>query len=197
MSILALMRWCGLAALVGGVLFVLADFLGLTLGSDFAQAAATGSFLVQQLLFLLGAVLVLFGLFGLYLSQSEAAGALGVAGFLLAFLGTALVAGVSWAQAFIAPFVAREAPELLAVANFAFPLTFLIFALGWVLFGVATLRASIYPRAAAIVLIIGAVLPFVGFLLPVSAFVFGIGVAWLGFVLFAQRSAAEVLPPRA
>lgn len=197
MSFLALMRWCGLAALVGGVLIVFGDVVGLTLGGDFAEAATTGSFVVQQLLLLLGTVLVLFGLFGLYVSQSEAAGALGIVGFLLAFLGTALVAGISWSQAFITPFVATAAPELLEVENFAFPLTFLIFAVGWVLFGVATLRTGIYPRAAAIVLIIGAVLLFVGFLLPAAAFVFGIGVAWLGFHLFAEKGADEVQPPRA
>src|SRR5215210_5144576 len=62
-------------------------------------------------MFLLGMVLILFGLFGLYASQSEAAGTLGLVGFLVAFLGTALAAGASWAQTFIAPLLATEAPN--------------------------------------------------------------------------------------
>jgi hypothetical protein len=90
---------------------------------------------------LFGTVLVLFGLSGLYISQSEAAGTLGLVGFLLAFLGPALVVGVSWAEAFIAPFLAAEAPEFLETENFAFPLSLLTFVMGWLVFGVATLRA--------------------------------------------------------
>ncbi len=34
-----------MAALVGGVLFVVGDLLGLTLGGGFAETAATGTFL--------------------------------------------------------------------------------------------------------------------------------------------------------
>ncbi len=64
-------------------------------------------------MFFFATVLVLLGLFGLYTSQSEAAGALGAVGFLLASLGTALLAGLSWAQAFVVPLVAAESPALL------------------------------------------------------------------------------------
>ena len=167
------------------------DLLGLTLHGGFAETAATGTFLVQQLMFFFATVLVLFGLFGLYTGQSEAAGALGAVGFLLAFLGTALLAGLSWAQAFVVPLVAAESPALLETEPVGSTLSFLVFVVGWLVFGVATLRAGVYPRAAAVVLIVGAVLPLVGFILPASAFVFGIAVVWLGFVLYAGRGAAE------
>jgi hypothetical protein len=197
MSSSDLIRLGGMAAVVGGVLFVIGDLIGLfTLGVEVAETAATGAFFVQQLLFLLGTVLILFGLFGLYDSQSEATGILGLVGFLIAFLGTALAAGAGWAQAFISPRIAELAPRLLEVPNFAFPLLFAVFAVGWLLFGIATLRAGVYPRAAAILLIVGAVLTFVAFLLPASAFVLGIGVAWLGFVLFT-RAAHRTSSPHA
>ncbi len=149
----------------------------------------SGTFVVQQLLFLLATVLVLFGLFGLYASQSEAAGVMGLVGFLLAFLGTALLAGLSWAQAFVVPFIATRSPALLESEPLGSILSFLAFTAGWLVFGIATLRARVYPRAAAIVLIVGAVLPFVSFILPASAFVFGIGVGWLGFALFTGLDA--------
>jgi hypothetical protein len=196
MSSSDLIRWGGLAALVGGVLLVVGDLLGLTLGGDFAEAAASGTFVVQQLLFLFGTVLVLFGLFGLYTSQSEAAGVLGLIGFLLAFLGTALLAGFSWTQAFVVPYIANESPALLETEPLGSVLSFLAFAVGWLVFGIATLRAGVYPRVAAIVLIIGAVLPFIGFILPASAFVFGIAVAWLGFVLFTGTGTSTEQPSR-
>ena len=68
MSSSDLIRWGGLAALVGGVLFVVAEVLGLpTLNVDsFSETATTASFAIQQLLFLLGVVFVLLGLLGLY-----------------------------------------------------------------------------------------------------------------------------------
>ena len=58
-----LMRWGGLAALVGGVLFVVAEVLGLpTLNvNSFSETATTASFAIQQLLFLLGVVFCAVG----------------------------------------------------------------------------------------------------------------------------------------
>jgi hypothetical protein len=192
-----LIRWSGLAAMMGGALFVVGDLLGLTLGGDFAESADTATFFAQQILFLLGAVLVLGGLVGLYVRQAEAAGTLGLVGFLVAFLGTALIAGLSWTQAFIVPFLAAESPALLGTEPLGSILSFITFTVGWLVFGVAVLRAGVYPRAAAILLIIGAVLPFVGFILPASAFVFGIAVAWLGFILFSGSSVSAEQPSRA
>jgi hypothetical protein len=95
MSSSDLIRWGGLAALVGGVLFVVAELLGLpTLNVEsFSETATTASFAIQQLLFLLGVALVLLGLVGLYARQSEAVGALGLISFLVAFLGTVLIGG--------------------------------------------------------------------------------------------------------
>ena len=101
----------------------------------------------------------MLGLVGLYSSQSEPAGFLGLLGFLVAFLGTALVSGALWFELFITPSLAVEAPDLaeaeLGLAGFAIP--FLLVVVGWVLFGAATLRARVYPRLAAALLIVGAV----------------------------------------
>ena len=58
----------GLAAIVGGLLVVVAAIVG-WLFIDFensAVAAATGTYIFVALLFLLGAILVLGGLVGLY-----------------------------------------------------------------------------------------------------------------------------------
>jgi hypothetical protein len=76
-----------------------------------------------------------------------------------------------------------------------FVLTFVIFAtLGWILFGIATLRAGVYPRAAAILLIAGVLINF----LPThfTEFVFNAAVAWLGFVLFTGQGEAAQRPAR-
>lgn len=190
MSLSNLIRHGGLAAALGGALFVAGDLLGLTLDGSFAGYADTGTFVVQSALYLLGAALVLLGLVGLYARQAEDSGKLGLAGFLVAFLGTALLTGVMWTQAFVVPFLAAESPALLESEPLGNMLSFITFTVGWLVFGVATLRARVYPRAAAILLIIGAMLPFAGFILPASAFVFGIAVAWLGLSLWTREAAA-------
>jgi hypothetical protein len=195
-----LIRWGGLAALIGGVLLVIAGLLDLIFaGGEFSEIAQTGTFAFSSLLYLLGLILVLLGLVGLYASQSEAAGGLGLLGFLVAFLGTALAVGAFWTQAFVAPTLALEAPEFLnedpgGRLGFGFTLTFLLASLGWLLFGVATLRAGVYPRWAAILLIIGAVLAFLPF--PGTELVLAAAIAEVGFLLFTGRSAAAQPPPR-
>ena len=83
-----LIRWGGLAAILGAVLFVLSDLLGSLIldYENFSQTASSATYIFFSLLFLLGAVLLLGGLVGLYAHQSESAGPLGFAGFVVAFL---------------------------------------------------------------------------------------------------------------
>jgi hypothetical protein len=67
-------RWSGLAAVLAGVLLVIADLLGLTFNySDPGEALPTSFYALQSVLTLLVSVLLLFALFGLYARQSEAA----------------------------------------------------------------------------------------------------------------------------
>jgi hypothetical protein len=119
--------------------------------------ATTTPYALVFLLYLLGAGLLLLSLVGLYASQSEAAGVLGLVGFLAAFLGTALLVGMLWFELFITPSLATRAPGLaeaeLGLAGFI--LVFLLGVVGWLLFGVATLRARAYPRWAAVLLMVG------------------------------------------
>jgi hypothetical protein len=184
-----------LAALLGGVLVIIADLLNLvTLQSgDFSQVATTGTYAFISALYPLAAMLLLGGLVGLYVHQSEAAGTLGFVGFLLAFFGTAMVVGLGWAQLFVAPNVAEVAPQSLDASiwpsGLSLAVTIVPWVLGLLLFGLATLRARVYPRAAAMVLMVGAVILLLP--LPLINVVTGIGVAWLGFVLFTGKTAAE------
>ncbi|MDP9410465.1 MAG: hypothetical protein M3P70_08175 [Actinomycetota bacterium] len=196
-----LIRWSGLAAILGGALLLVSDLLSLTVVSgDLAEAATTGTYLVDNGLRLLAGVSLLLGLVGLYARQSEASGALGLVGFLAAFAGTSLMLGASWTNTFVPPALAVEAPEFLAAGpagtlGFGFTLSFALAALGWFLFGTATLRARVYPRAAAAALMVGAALTFTP--LPASGVVFAAAVIWLGMALFAQKEASAGQPERA
>jgi hypothetical protein len=141
----------------GGVLLVIAVLYSLIVEvgggpETFSETALTPSYAITTGMSLLAAVLILFGLVGLNLRQSEAAGALGRVGFLVAFLGTALVVGTVWTEFFVAPSLALEAPEFLdaeeipGLLDVGFISTYTLLSLGWALFGMAALRARIYPR---------------------------------------------------
>ena len=166
-----LLRWAGLAALVGGLLIVLAD-IGAFLGGVYAGTSSRAVFVFFASLSLLSLVLVLLGLVGLYVSQAQATGALGLIGFLLAFLGITMVAGLYWAYIFVVP------PFQLARAGLI--LSASVSALGWLILGAATLRGRIYPRPAAIVLMIGALISAIP--KPAVEVVLMIAIAWLGFL---------------
>ena len=191
-----LMRWAGLAAVLSAVSSVLGDLLRLFVDVESSETATTAPYALVFLLYLLGAVLLLLGLVGLYASQSEAAGVLGLVGFLAAFLGTALLVGVLWFELFITPSLAARAPGLaeaeLGLAGFI--LVFLLGVVGWLLFGAATLRARTYPRWAAVLLMVGGVVAFVP--IPLAGIIFSVTIAWSGLVLFAGGSAPAEQPSR-
>ena len=73
-------------------------------------------------------------------------------------------------------------------------LSFLSVVIGWLLFGVTTLRARVYPRLAAVLLIVEAVVSLAP--IPLSGIVLSVAVAWLGFVLFTVRGMLGEQPSR-
>ena len=191
-----LVRCSGLALMLAGVLLVVADLLSPThlffpVGFQSFSEPTIGTsaslyYALQSKINLLAAVLLLGGLVGLYARQAEAAGLLGLVGFLVAFLGTALLVGILWTNAFVVPSLAVEAPTLLGGGPpVAFYPSLVAFALGWVIFGIATLRAGRYPRTGTILLIIGALTNL--FPLPFTGFVFALAVAWMGCYAFCSR----------
>ncbi len=178
MSSWNLIRWCGMAALVAGVLAIVVDLVVLAVfgfSQSLGEALASSDLLFRSAVAPLAEALLLLGLVGLYTRQSEATGVPGLASFLVAFVGTVLAQG--------------------------FVLAGLLADLGWALFGVASLRAGVYPRTACILLVIGAVSTAVVSALPRSDpdssflvyvvvgadVVLNVAIAWLGSNLFLRR----------
>jgi hypothetical protein len=191
-----LLRLGGVAAVLGGMLLIISGLTQLVLNLLFPNPGAVNELAiaassVQLTLALLGQPLVVLGLVALYLRQSEVTGVLGLISFLMAFLGMALVSalGVEGVEG-VAP-----------LAN-----------VGWALFGVVSLRAGVYPRRAAVLLILSAVIGgMFSFLVvalvvgPVSLLVYvGVGagivlnatIVWLGYHIFSMRAAPEEQPAR-
>jgi hypothetical protein len=162
----------------------------------FSELALTSIFTLQLTLYLAGLILIAVGLVGLYAHQSETVGLLGLVGFLVAFAGTVLFTGFFWANIFVAPALAVGAPEFLDQGGRfpGFRLSLIIYAVGWLLFGLASLKARVYPRASVVALIIGAALDLVG--APLSGLVIDAAFVWLGFSLFSGRAASARQTPR-
>ena len=188
-------RWGGLAALLAGVLLVVSELLRLYI--DLVDPNLYGSiFVFNGVLGLLLSVLVQLGLVGLYARQAGATGTLGLVGFVLAFIGVNLSMGASFVDAFAKPVVwPWEDPEYFERTVAALAIFAPGFVLGWVLFGVATHRARVYPRASAMLLIAGALILLLP--LPLGGIVFAAALAWMGYVLLTGREEEVSQPTRA
>src|ERR687894_1188366 len=82
------------------------------------EAYLTSSYSVSSGLRLLSLVLLVWALIGIYGPQARAAGTFGLWTFVVAFLGTALAAGNTWAEVFVYPTLAQIAPDMLSGAGF-------------------------------------------------------------------------------
>lgn len=195
-----LTRWSGLAAFLGAVLLLISDLLSFTvLTGNLNEIATTNAYLADGGMRLLGGILLLLGLVGLYARQAEESGAMGLVAFLVAFAGTALIFGTWWTNTFVPPSLATEAPRLLQAGpsgtlGFGFTMSFALAALGWLLFGLVSFRTRVYPRVATVLLMVGAALTFTP--LPASQVVFEVAVAWLGLALFSRKEAFAGQPER-
>ncbi len=199
MSYSGLIKVGGVSAIASALLAVLSFILYLIVvgGGRISEAATSAVFFLPSGAQLLAMALLLVGLVALYVRQAEMFGALGLIGFLLALLGTTLAAGALWSQVFVVPRLAEVAPNVAdrgtgsVLAGYL--LSFLLFGVGWLLFGVATLRTRIFPRGAVILLIVGAVISILP--LPSRALILEIAAAWLGFTLLG-RGASDQQPSR-
>jgi hypothetical protein len=202
-SLAALLRWSGLALVAGGLLLAVATALHPSRETTATILQAEVRLVAAHVLFTLSSLLVLLGLPGLYGAESERMGRLGLAGFLAAFTGTALVA-VSGNFGFLAPVLAAESPQTIDAINAYLPVVafnvvaFLGFVVGFVLFGMAMVKTATLPRASGILVAVGAPAQVVGFALAqtvspalwtvavLGSVALGVGLAWPGYQLWQE-----------
>ena len=166
MSSRSLYRLSGGTLIVGSLLIFLNSILGAILfpghSSTHAQVLSA-PWLLVTLLVLVGSLLFVIGLPSMYLRQAGRAGVLGLIGFILLFLAILLQgAAFSSVQIVILPFLAQKAPQLMAGLPVSAFLLLLISGLmqmiGAILLGIATMRASVFPRWAGILLLASGIL---------------------------------------
>lgn len=203
MSPVKLIRWSGLSLMLGGIAIAL-HYLTHPPGET-AQYTLYPLWGLAHWLGGIASLLILFGLVGVYLRQSEKVGVLGVIGFVLAFAGSALdVGGQVIFGAIIQPFIAAQAPEWLdpvspfaSSTKLALALIYLPLLLGYVLLGLATLRAGIFPRLGSWLIILAVPIgvlgiafvgsSFQGILQVLGGLVLGFGLLIWGYALWSGK----------
>jgi hypothetical protein len=203
-----LIRWAGLSALIAGLCYV---FVGIFHPANVPASATTTRWEVVHVIACAMSFFGVLGLAGVYARQATKVGWLGLLGFASLSLWMVLIMGFSFVEAFVLPHIATVTPAFIAgwmgmfngdpssINLGALPtlwtLSAPLYIGGGVLFGIATFRARILPRGAAVLLALGtAMAPLAGQLSlawqPKAAIPTGLALAWLGYAVMTERQAA-------
>jgi hypothetical protein len=196
-----LTRYAGPVALVAGGLFAALDLARLPIALADDRTAALVDPVVRTAnaaysFVFCGLVITLVALHG---RQADRAGGFGVLAFCAAVVGTMAQGGNMWFDGFASPWVAEVAPQAFAIGPTAILetgalLSYTLIALGWVLFGVAALRARVFPAVLAVALAVGGLLAFNSGMPPFGV-PLGLAVAVLGaWLVRSDRTARRTVP---
>jgi hypothetical protein len=181
-------RFAGPIVLVTGLLLIVAQVI-LLASYDATDRVAT----VHNPAYLAGGVLYFVGFGGLLVSlaaayqrQAQEAGLPGLIGMAAAMIGTLFLGGDLWFETFAVPWLGDVAPDvfsqaggILMVGGFT---SYVLFAAGWALFGLASLRARVFPMTISLTIIAGGVIGFQALIppygLPLAVAITSLGV-WM------------------
>jgi hypothetical protein len=173
-----LTRLAGPMSLAAGILIVVAQLLMLPFDpKDHVATSTDPMFQIAGGVYMAGFLALMVALVGAYGWGVHKAGRLGVIAFVTALVGTMMLGGDLWFETFAIPWIADQAPAaldtdptmVLAIGAIA---SYLSFAIGWALFGIASLRARAFPKAISAAIVVGGLLGFQALLAP-----FGIPIA--------------------
>jgi hypothetical protein len=190
-------RAAGLASITASGLIILYQLAQIILVLTVSEAFFIATQSIRYGLALIAMYVLLLALTALYWMEANVVGGLGLIGYLIAFLGTLMVAGDWWYETFIGPMLRNRVPEILEEAQPTLVLigafvTSAAFAVGWLIFGFSSYRAGIFPRGASILMMFGslggAVALIVGSQIPLA-----VAVGWIGLSLI--RSDRDDLQP--
>jgi hypothetical protein len=203
-----LIRLAGLCAVLAGLCYVA---VGVFHPANELSSVTTTRWAVVHVLACAMSFFGVLGMAGIYVRQAAKTGWLGLLGFVLLSLWLLIIMGFSFVEAFVLPHVATLTPAFvngwmgmfngtgskvdMGVLPTLWTLTAPIYILGGLSFGIATFRARILPRGAAVLLAIGTAMAPLAALLPLAsqpkmAIPTGVALAWLGYALLTQRTNA-------
>lgn len=181
---MSLVRLAGPAAIVAGSMITVSQLALLPLPRPADAVTLTSTtYVVAMIGYVVGFWILMIALIGAHLRQASRAGTFGLVAFCAAVIGTMDMAGNMWFDGFVGPWLADVMPAALdAPRNGTLVAgglsSYVLMALGWLLFGLASLRAGVFPRAVSGGLVVAGVLSFRP--LPPFSIALGLAVAALG-----------------
>lgn len=166
-------RHAGWLSIAAGVLFLIAQTMMWTFDqSQNLETSQDPVFITAKIILLAGFIVLMFALIAIYGLQARMAGRLGVAAFALAIVGTMMLAGDLWFESFAVPWLAAgpgaqgltSAPS--AIMGLGAIASYILFAAGWVLFGIASVRARVFPLPLSIAIVLGGIAGYQALLAP-------------------------------
>jgi hypothetical protein len=205
MSSHTLYRWGGAVTIVTAILIAVGGIL-----RYLYLAQQVGDLVTAQRFFSPAYFLAVFAITALYVVQAIRAGRLGFAGYILLMLGVvfqipaiftwiAISSGLPWGHDALMYQWWGGVPFL--------PVGTYLQIIGLIVFGIATARAGVFPRWAGYCLVIAALvdlpveLPMIGNQLmglwPISLVFLAVGLAWMGWTLWAGKGETAAASQRA
>lgn len=167
-------------ALIAGGLFAAAHvgLFAVADRTDLLAMLASPTFRFFNIAYALAFWGLMIALVALYVRQAREAGRFGVIGLGAAIVGTMALGSNMWFEAFASPWAVAVAPELLTaekapIWQVGYLSSYLLFAVGWTLFGVACVRARVLPLAVSAAIAVGGLVGFFAAMPP-----FGVPLGW-------------------
>jgi hypothetical protein len=169
--------------------------------SDLAAMVTDPVFMVVSAAYFVAFPMLLIALVALYWRQAGEAGLFGVVAFCTALIGTVALAGDMWFDAFAVPWLVQVAPAVVSADRSGSLLmtgwlvSVVIFSLGWIMFGLASFRSRVFPRALSIALALGGLIGFKAATAPWGV-ALGLAVAAVGVWLVRRNPTGQAVPAR-
>ncbi len=162
---------------------------------NFSAMVQNSAWIPVNIFYLIATVLLLPGIIGLYLQQSEKFGNWGLIAFFVTIIAILWYTCIQFYETFFWPLIAAESPGLFKAVGFS-PSNKLIYtqlmlsaipwAVGYILLGIFTYRSNLIAKWAVIIFTLGALLFGIGMAFPIrtlGVILFCIGLIKYGIVL--------------
>jgi hypothetical protein len=198
-----LSRHAGPIVLVAGAFFVITQLARLSVANrgDLRAQVTNPLFQVASVATVAAFAGLLIALFAAYERQAREAGTFGLAALFAAIVGTLTLGANVWFEAFATPWLVEVAPQIVTAKPqgiwvIGYVSSYILFALGWVMFGLASLRARVFPVRISVALVVGGLIGFLA-ALPPWGVPLGLALMWLGGWLIKTARAGATTPASA
>jgi hypothetical protein len=185
-----LSRFAAPIVIVGGAMVVITRMVSLAIPTELEALKAyvlTATFAVNSVASIVAFALLALALVAAYDREARPSSTPGFVAFGAAIFGTVFMAGDWWFEAFAVPRIAEIAPQAFETfvggrLQLGGLLSFALFGLGWALFGIASLRARVFPAAISVAILAGGLLSGVpiGKTYLIGGVILGLALVWLG-----------------